>query len=303
MQNKILVTGGSGFIGSRLIEIFGRLNLSIEKFSYSTFLECDETTIPSVDTCIHLGGLSHDLKAQVNEGVYGLYRSVNAEGVLQLATKLRAKGCKRFIFISSIKVMGDFTRPGQPFSINDSCTPVGPYAESKFLAEQYLLKYSLLSGLEVVIIRPALVYGLIPKGNLKSLAKAISLNIPLPFGGIKNQRSFIFIDNLIDLIRVCCFHPHAENKIFLASDGNSISTPELASSIGKMLEKKAYIFYFPLPLLKALAILVGKKDLVRKITENLQVDNSYTHEILGWAPPETLYGAIEAVKLKNSSIK
>jgi len=212
------------------------------------------------------------------------YRRVNTQDTLRLATLAAAHGVKRFIFLSSIKVNGDFTHPRKPFTPFDLPKPRDPYGISKLEAEQGLFRIAEETGMEVVIIRPPLVYGPNVKANFLSMVKILSNSIPLPFGCIRNLRSLVALDNLIDLILKCVAHPAAANQIFLVSDDEDLSTVELLRRMGCALGKPARLLPVPISCLTFLASIFGKHKLLQNACLSLQVDISKTRELLEWHP-------------------
>jgi nucleoside-diphosphate-sugar epimerase len=207
------------------------------------------------------------------------------DGSKKLAEQAAKIGVRRLIFLSSIGVNGLSTNNLNFFSNMDMPMPIGNYAFSKYEAEKELMKIAKKTKLEVVIIRPPLVYGKLAPGNIKRIIKIINLGIPLPFGKIKNSRSFIGIDNLIDLLIRCIDHPEASGKIFLASDGEDLSTPELIKLIASSMGRKANLFPFPIFMLKLLGSVFGRREEVNRLIGSLRIDNSYTKETLNWIPP------------------
>ena len=216
------------------------------------------------------------------------YRNVNVQGTLNLARQAASAGAVRFVFISSIKVNGEATTPGQSFSADDVPAPLDPYGISKMEAEHGLREIADETGMEVVIIRPPLVYGPGVKANFLAMMRWLSRGIPLPLGAIDNRRSLVALDNLVDLIVTCIDHPAAANQTFLVSDGEDLSTTDLLRRMGRALGKPARLLPVPPALLKAGAALVGKPELAQRLCGSLQVDISKTRELLGWTPPITV---------------
>lgn len=212
------------------------------------------------------------------------YRKVNVDGTLSLARQAAKAGVKKFIFLSSIKVHGEFTKDGRPFTEEDPPHPEDSYGISKFEAEQGLRNIAEISDMKIIIIRPVLVYGPGVKGNFLALMRLIKLGIPLPFGAIKNARSFIALDNLIDFILLCLDHPAAENNTFIVSDGEDISTLELIKILSQAIEVKSRAFSIPINIILFIARLLGRADIARRLCCNLQVDISKAENLLGWNP-------------------
>ena len=303
---KVLVTGSSGFLGSALVKhLECDTTFQVVKTARKTtvknedkdqlILELDlahlDSKIPDLsgtDTIVHLAGKAHDI-SNIDETASQEYFTINAHAVLLLANAAVESGVKRFVFLSSIKVNGDQTSPGQPFTPKSAPKPIGAYAKSKLAAEEHLLNLARETGLEVVIIRPPLVYGPGAKGNLEKLSNLISKRMPLPIGNIScNRRSMVGIDNLVSLITTCIIKPEAKNKLFLVSDNEDISTKELANYLGLVVGKKPLMFNVPTALISFGASILGKRQAINKLLGSLQVDISETCETLAWYPPYTV---------------
>ena len=213
------------------------------------------------------------------------FRKVNVVGTLNLARQAAEAGVKRFIFISSIKVNGEQTALGMPFTGEDAPAPEDPYGVSKLEAEQGLQQLARETGMELVIIRPPLVYGPGVKGNFASMIKLVEKGLPLPLGAIHNQRSLVGLDNLVDLIITCIDHPSAANQVFLAGDGEDLSTSDLLRGVSKAMGKPSRLIPVPAGVLQFGATLLGKNAVARRLLGSLQVDISNTREVLGWTPP------------------
>jgi nucleoside-diphosphate-sugar epimerase len=308
-MKKILVTGATGFIGKKLIDRLVKLNWNvrgtvrkISSFSKKNDLEYfvinDITTISdwssileNIDCIIHCAGKSHEMK---ENNYFDCYKLINTEATKILAEQAAKVGVKRFIFLSSIKVNGEISdkfhnnkKIHSKFKFNDIPDPKDFYSLSKLEAEKRLWKISSEKGLEVVVLRLPLVYGKGVKGNLMRLVKLINYNIPLPFRNIKNQRSLIGIDNLLDLLIICINHPDASGKTFLVSDGEDLSTPQLIKFISSAMGRKTFLFPLPLFLLKFLGLIFGKRKVIDRLIESIRIDNTYTKEILNWTPKVT----------------
>jgi len=212
------------------------------------------------------------------------FRSVNVVVTLNLAKLAASAGVKRFVFISTIKVNGEATVLGEPFQADDLPAPEDAYGLSKLEAEQGLKLLAAETGMEVVIIRPPLVYGRGVRGNFGSMIKLVEKEIPLPFGAIHNKRSLVGIDNLVDLIVRCIDHPAAANQVFLAGDGQDLSTPELVRSLATAMGKRTRLISLPTGVLKFSATLLGKRALADRLLGSLQVDITKTRELLEWQP-------------------
>jgi len=215
------------------------------------------------------------------------FRRVNVQGTLNLARQAAKSGVYRFVFISSVGVNGAATLK-KPFTEEDQAQPHSLYAQSKYEAELGLKALATETGMEVVIIRPPLVYGPGAPGNFGSLMRWLQRGIPLPLGAIHNQRSLVALDNLIDLIVTCIDHPGAANQTFLVSDGEDVSTTELLRRMGRAMNCPARLVPVPAGFLKTAAALLGKRDMAQRLCGSLQVDIRKTREMLGWRPPLTL---------------
>jgi nucleoside-diphosphate-sugar epimerase len=213
------------------------------------------------------------------------YRRVNVEGTLNLARQAAAAGVRRFVFISTVKVNGEETGPGRSFSANDVPSPQDAYGMSKAEAELALRRLADETGMEVTITRPPLIYGPGVKGNFSSLINWIRRGLPLPLGALNhNRRSFVCLDNLVDLILVCTLHPKAANQTFLVSDGEDLSTAELLRKIGKALGVKARLVWVPVWFISLMASLIGVSVISKRLLGSLQVDMSKTCVLLNWKP-------------------
>jgi len=211
------------------------------------------------------------------------YRRVNVDGALNLARQAATAGVKRFIFISSIGVNGNINT--RPFTEGDTPNPAELYAQSKWEAEQGLWEIQRETGMELVIIRPPLVYGPNAPGNFGSLMRWVEKGVPLPLGAIHNQRSLVALDNLVDLIIACIDHPAAANQVFLAGDGQDLSTTELLRGVARAMGKSSRLIPVPSSLLMLGATLLGKKAVAQRLLGSLRVDISKARNVLGWEPP------------------
>jgi nucleoside-diphosphate-sugar epimerase len=224
------------------------------------------------------------------------FRAVNVEGTLNLARQAAADGVKRFVFVSSVKVNGEFTPLGHAFTEVDVPYPQDAYGVSKMEAEQGLRQIAADTGIEVVIIRPPLVYGPGVKANFAALMRAVQSGWPLPLGAVRNQRSLVALDNLVDFIVTCITHPQAANQTFLVSDGRDLSTTELVSGMAQAAGVPPRLLPVPVWALQAGAVLLGKGAAVQRLCGNLQVDISKAGNLLGWVPPVSVQvGLMQAV--------
>lgn len=281
---KILVTGASGFIGSALMRRLAadghQATASTERLASSTDWSAQ---LHGIETVVHCAARVHVMREQAMDPV-ALYREINVEGTLRLAQQAATAGIKRFIFISTIKVNGEETLPGRPFTAEDAPHPQDAYGISKHEAEVGLREIARMTGLEVVILRPPLVYGPGVKGNFRALMKLTARGIPLPVGAIRNQRSLLALENLLDVIGLCLTHPSAANATFLVADAIDLSTPELIRILASSQNKPARLISIPSSWLLSAARLLGKGDAARRLLGSLQLDTGKTRAALGWAP-------------------
>ena len=297
---KLLLTGVTGFLGSRLATALHSkpdVNLTAAVRRHIEIPAAHIVEVQDLDGCtdwsaalinqqvvIHAAARAHIMKDEVVDPL-AEYRRVNVDGTLNLARQAASAGVKRFIFISSIKVNGEQTPLGQPFTADDSPSPEDAYGISKWEAEQGLQQLASENGMEVVILRPPLVYGPGVKGNFASMIKLVAKGLPLPLGAIHNQRSLVAVDNLVDLIITCIYHPAAANQVFLAGDGQDLSTTELLRGVARAMGKPARLIPVPSSLLMLGATFLGKKAVAQRLLGSLQVDISKARNLLGWEPP------------------
>jgi nucleoside-diphosphate-sugar epimerase len=299
---NVLVTGATGFVGQTLVRRLvlyeghdvrcairkGRDGLEGATHVYVVG-EVDASTdwqraLVDVDYVVHLTARVHVMRDHCYDPLME-FRRVNTDGTLNLARQAAAAGVRRFIFLSTIKVNGEATHYGCPFTPSDLPAPQDPYGISKHEAEVGLRAIAHETGMEVVIIRPTLVYGKGARGNFKSLIKLVARGLPLPLGSINNFRSFVGIDNLVDFIVTCLEHPAAANETFMVSDGEDISTPDLIRRMARAMNRPARLLPVPVWALQAGALFLGKGDAVQRLCGNLQVDISKSRTLLGWYPP------------------
>ncbi|MDO9050010.1 MAG: SDR family oxidoreductase [Methylotenera sp.] len=309
---KVLITGVTGFVGKELCaellsqghEILVAVRtkvVAIKNVEMTMVGEINRGTdwssaLRDVDVVIHLAARVHVMHDTVVDPL-AEFRKVNVDGTLNLAHQAAKAGVKRFIFISSIKVNGEHTEADKPFKESDVANPQDAYGVSKFEAEQGLLQIAQQTGLEVVIIRPPLVYGAGVKANFASMMRAVKRGIPLPLGAIHNKRSFVYVGNLVSLITRCVDHPAAVSQVFLVSDGHDLSTTELLSACAVALDVKSRLLPVPQKLIELSAVLVGKKDIAQRLCGNLQVDITKARTLLGWAPSVSVADGLKATAL------
>jgi nucleoside-diphosphate-sugar epimerase len=296
---NLLITGATGFVGKVLVEslnekyaikTIGRSNVSTNSHLQANINKNTDYSpiITSTNVVIHLAARVHVMDEQAKNPI-DEFRAVNTHGTLNLASQAAAAGVKRFIFISTIKVNGESTSNGPVFSAQDTAKPEDPYGISKAEAEQQLLELGKNTGMEIVIIRPPLVYGKGVKANFAALMTLVNKGFPLPFRLIKsNRRSLVSVYNLVDLIKVCIEHPHAANKIFLVSDDHDLSTAEMVSLMAKCQKKRNFAVPVPVWCFNFAATLFNKSAVIDRLTGSLQVDITHTKNTLMWSPPYTV---------------
>lgn len=303
MADRCLITGAHGFIGSALVHRLRQENREVRAAVRSanaagvdSFVmgdlgaACDwSAALVGVAVIIHCAARVHVLREELSDPLLA-FRKVNVDGTLNLARQAAEAGARRFIFISSVKVYGEGA--SGPYAVDDPTYPSDAYAISKFEAEQGLRELALATGMEVVIIRPPLVYGPGVKANFLSLMRWLHKGLPLPLGRIDNKRSFVALDNLIDLIMVCLTHSGAANQTFLVSDGEDLSTSEWLRRLGGAMGRPACLMPIPAGWLEGVAFLLGKQSVAKRLCGSLQVDISKTRTVLGWVPPVAIDDAL-----------
>jgi nucleoside-diphosphate-sugar epimerase len=298
----VLVTGASGFVGSALSSSllaqdhvvraavrFAASMPSAEGLDVVAVGEVDAQTdwsaaLAGVDCVIHCAARAHVMH-ETEADALAAYRAVNVAGTQRLAEQVAALGIRRLVFLSSIGVLGIHTNGRAPFFVSDTPAPVEDYAISKWEAEQALWAVSARTGLEVVVVRPPLVYGPGAKGNLLRLASLVARGLPLPLGAVHNQRSLVGLSNLVDLLRRCAVDPAAAGQTLLVSDGQDLSTPQLIRLLAEGMNKPARLLPVPVFGLRAAGSLLGKRAEVDRLVGSLKVDSGHTQAQLGWTPP------------------
>jgi len=300
---KVALTGYSGFVGSAVMNTLIENNMEgvflvrqpvpdSGRFSTFTISSIDGQTnykdcFEGIECVIHSAARVHVMN-DFSTDPLGAFRETNTHGTLNLARQAAVFGVKRFIFISSVKVNGEYNRLGEPFKPDDNFVPDDPYGLSKYEAEQGLLALAEETGMEVVIIRPPLVYGLGVKANFASLIKWVNRGVPFPLGAVHNKRSLIALDNLVSFIVHCIDCPKAANEVFLISDGNDVSTTELLQKVARAFGKSPLLVPVPVCLMTLVARLIGKENMANRLFGSLQVDNSKACDLLGWKPVITM---------------
>lgn len=305
---NILLTGATGFVGHALTErlrrdnrhpltVVSRGEMDASEVRQVQIDRLDGSTqwckaLSGVEVVIHSAARVHVMDDQAADPL-AEFRAVNVDGTLGLARQAAESGAKRFVFISSIKVNGEGTALAKPYTAEDKPAPLDPYGVSKWEAEEGLRALAKETGLEVVIIRPVLVYGPGVKANFRSMMSWLRKGVPLPLGAIQNKRSLVALDNLVDLIVTCIDHPAAANQTFLVSDGEDLSTTELLRRMGDALDTPARLIPVPTSLLQTGAALIGKREVAQRLCGSLQVDITKTCAVLGWSP---IVGVDEALR-------
>lgn len=308
MSHTVLLTGASGFVGKAVLEELLARGYSVVAALRNTPAELDSratvsrfealdgstnwsTALAGVRTVIHSAARVHVMNDTETDPL-AAFRKVNVEGTLNLARQAAQAGARRFVFISSIKVNGEGTTKGRPYNADDAPVPADPYGVSKMEAEQALRLLASETGLEVVIVRPVLVYGPGVKANFLAMMRWLDKGVPLPFGAINNRRSLLALGNLADLVVTCVAHPAAANQTFLVSDGEDLSTSDLLRRMARALGKPARLLPVPSSLLELGAGLLGKRSLSQRLCGSLQVDIEKTRSLLGWKPPISVDDAL-----------
>lgn len=313
---QVLVTGASGFVGSalvqRLVTEFGYPVIGVVRSlangwtpvraAHDAALRWIESgdlagaglnpdVFADVDVVIHCAARVHVMH-ETDTDPLAAFRAVNVNGTLKLAKTAALAGVKRFVFLSSVKVHGESTKGARPLTAEAALCPADAYATSKLEAESALLALAAQTDLEVVIVRPPLVYGPGVKANFHSMMVWLDRGVPLPLGAIRNRRSLVALDNLVDLLTICLDHPRAAGQAFLVSDGEDLSTTQLLRRLGVALGKSARLVPVPPVLLSGAGALLGKRAVMERICGSLQVDIDKTKSLLGWSPPVSVDKAL-----------
>ena len=309
---RVLVTGANGFVGRAVCAHLSSLNHHVVAAvranrlviqAHRTFIvdslsqDTDwHTVLQGVDAVIHLAARVHIVKDRHAQPL-AEFRRINVAATLQLARQTAAAGVKRFVFLSTAKVNGEFSLPGQSFRESDVPNPQDAYGLSKYEAEQGLVQIAAATNMEVVIVRPPLVYGPGVKANFAALMNWVARGWPLPLGAVDNCRSLVAIDNLVEFVAICLTHPDAANQIFFVSDRQDLSTTALAHAIADVAGVRAHLLTVPVPLLMSLARILGKGPAAQRLCQNLQIDTTKAVTLLGWAPKVSVRQALKGTVL------
>lgn len=301
---KVLISGANGFVGQALCDhLVATGHDVIPAVRCASGLQhevivgnIDATTdwhtgLTGSEVVVHLAARVHIMSDMTSDPL-SEFRMVNVEGTLKLALQAANSGVKRFIYLSSIKVNGEETPLGRPFTEEDQPAPQDDYAVSKWEAEQSLCELADKTGMEVVVIRPPLVYGPGVKANFETMMRWLNWDVPLPLGAIHNRRSLVALDNLVDMIALCLDHPTAPNQTFLVADGEDISSTELLERMAAALGRPARLFPISQNILKTGLKFIGKGDVAQRLCSSLQVDIAKARTLLGWAPPVSVKEAL-----------
>ncbi len=311
-KSSVLVTGSNGFVGRSLCLELARKHEGHEIFAACRSQDAVDSlpdliqpiilgsledipqsiALENIDCIVHLAARVHQMQDTAADPL-AAFRAVNTTATANLAQAAAQARVKRFIYLSSIKVNGEYTPIDQPFTAQDIPNPKDPYGISKAEAEIQLRHIAQTTGMEVVIIRPPLIYGPGVKANFLSLMRWLDKGYPLPLGAIHNRRSLVALPNLVDLITTCLTHPAAANQTFLVSDNEDLSTTDLLRRLAHALHRPARLIPVPMSLLQAAAQIIGKPALAQRLCGSLQVDISKTQTLLGWEPPVSVDQALK----------
>lgn len=308
------VTGATGFVGGGLLPklvdhghavtaLIRRETPPVRRFSNRIvrWAELSDQALidnlQNVDVVVHMAARVHQMHEQ-DEDVAASYWAVNVEQTVRLAKAAAKAGVKRLVFVSTAKVYGETTENGEQWTEESHPNPVGSYAETKLEAEKQLLELATQGVIEVVIIRPPLVYGKEAKGNLASLGKLIDLQLPLPFGCVTNRRSLVSLDNLVSLISICVSHPKAAGEVLNASDAEVVSLKEILRGIGRQRQRKVRLMPLPVCLLRMALCCIGKRSMGEKLLSNLEVSSQKASRLLNWEPVPGLFSDMSLREVK-----
>ncbi|MEW4950436.1 NAD-dependent epimerase/dehydratase family protein [Pseudomonas asiatica] len=304
-MKSVMVTGASGFVGTALcqelvrqgFDVVGAVRREKGEVQNVTYLEADladpsafSDDFPTVDCLIHLAGRAHVLSDKASDPL-SAFREVNRDATVRLARRALKAGVKRFVFVSSIGVNGNFTEE-TPFTEQSPVKPHAAYAVSKYEAELELTDLLRNTAMELVIVRPPLIYAENAPGNFGRLLRLVFAGVPLPLRSVRNARSLISRRNFVDFLILCVTRPQAAGELFLVADGVDVTTRQMIETIGKGMNQDSRLFIFPLVLLKVILSLIGKKSMYEQLCGSLQVDASKARQLLGWRPVESTVSAL-----------
>lgn len=303
INNKVMVTGASGFVGKRLREALAERGadcVGTSRNGGAGLIEVGELrsdtdwreALQGVGVVVHLAARVHVMVETESDPMLA-FRRANVDGTIRLAEQAVQAGVRRMVYVSSVKVNGEATH-SRPFSVDDAPAPEDPYGMSKREAEDALRTFAAQSGLELVIVRPPLVYGPGVKANFLNLMRAVRRGMPLPIGAVHNLRSMVALDNLTDFLMLAAVHPDAPGHTFLISDGDDLSTATLARKLGAAMRQSPRLVPVPVGALRLIGKLTGKSAVIDRLTSSLQVDSRPCREVLGWTPPKSVDEGIDA---------
>jgi nucleoside-diphosphate-sugar epimerase len=310
MKQSLLITGGTGFIGTHLRNHLDQRQID---FKYTTRRKTNDLraiqipditekinwaeALEDIETVIHLAGRAHVLN-ETSSNALEVFRQVNTKPTLHLAEQMIKHNSRRLVFVSTIGVNGDRTPPDTPFTENSPIEPSRPYAAAKYEAEQGLA--GLQSNLEIVIVRPPLVYGPHAPGNFAQLVRLVESGIPLPLGDTQNRRSLVSVQNLCDFLLTCATHSMASNETFLVSDRHNLSTTDILQNVAHALGRPARLFTVPRPIIKTMLKLLQRERIFHQLFGSLTVDSSKAQRLLGWQPPLSVKQSFAALKANST---
>jgi nucleoside-diphosphate-sugar epimerase len=300
-SSTLLITGATGFVGSHCLDALQTddhsLRAAVRSYPVNPRSKVEfvpvgdigpstdwRSVLEGVDVVLHLAARAHILNDTASDPEAEFQR-VNTQGTIRLVEQSIQAGVKRFVFVSSIGAMASSSHT--LLKEDSPCCPDTPYGRSKLQAEQQLVHMATAAKMEWTIIRPPLVYGPANPGNMERLIQLVFKGVPIPLGSVHNRRSLIYVRNLVDAIRLCLFHPAAANQLFLVSDNQDVSTPDLIRAIAAAMDRSTIILPIPLSILTSISRLIGKQDLFEKLTGSLALETQKITRLINWKPPYT----------------